>query len=117
MLSPFILIGLVIGANSVLGYQLGLDRAQRRGSRDALSAFHRGAFEEAFRHWVMVTLVASVVGAGVGRSWGPGPVHGLAMVSGASVLIALPMTYLAGWFYTRRALRTLADGPDRVSTR
>lgn len=46
----FLLIGTVVAADALLGYQLAIGRALRRGTRDALVEFEAGAIREAFRH-------------------------------------------------------------------
>ena len=109
MAVPVFLIGLLIAADSVLGYQLGFERAKRRADRNALSAFEHGAFRDAFRHWALVTGLGVASGAVIGARSGPGALHGILTVAAASLAIALPLTYGAGLLYTRQA-RQLIHG-------
>lgn len=98
-----LLIGIVVAADALLGYQLAMGRARRQGTRNALAEFEVGAFREAFRHWALSTALCMVFGAVIGAREGPGALHGIMTVAAASFGLALPVTYLAGIHYARRA--------------
>lgn len=104
----FVVIGLVIGADAVLGYHLAFLRAKSRGRPDARAAFEASAFRSAVRHWGLTTALAGMLGSVIGAEEGPGALHGFVMVAGASIGIALPVTYVAGLFYSRHARRITA---------
>jgi hypothetical protein len=113
MAGTFVLIGLVIAADAVLGYNLAMYRARRFMERDALSAVERRGVRDALRHWGVITALASLVGSFLGARLGPGFAHGLLMVAGASVLIGLPVTYACGVAASRSAGKLLREGPKR----